>query len=49
VKEIAIKLNISENNCRNKMSILKKKQLVVKVGNGYGLVEKRFEDGSIEN
>ncbi len=44
VKEIAAKLGISENNVRNKLSILKKKQMVVKVGNGYGLVEKRFSN-----
>jgi hypothetical protein len=46
VKDIALKLNISENNCRNKLSILKKKQLVIKVGQGYGLVTRQFkEDG----
>ena len=46
VKDIAAKLGISENNTRNKLSILKKKQMVVKVGEGYGLVEKRFHDGT---
>jgi hypothetical protein len=45
-RQIADKLKISENNCRNKLSILKKKQSIVKVANGYGLVEKRFNDGT---
>jgi len=48
VKEIAAKLNLSETNCRSKLSILKKKQLIVKVGCGYGLVEKKFNEGSID-